>query len=176
VREASDVTSAGYGVRALIDGSWGFFGSDRFDDAAFDVAAARATALAKSGTKIADRVFALQPQEKVVAHFETPMTKDPASVGLSARADMLLAAERAGHVAKSVIAGYAFLTIWTTVKEFYSTTGSAVTQMLRQAGAGCGVSALVMVSPIVIPSTPATARMSPGLAIVSSTRFSPSNE
>ncbi len=56
---------------------------------------------------------------------------------------MLLAAEHAGHVAKSVDQrGFAFMTIWTTAKEFYSTTGSAITQVLRQAGAGCGVSAL----------------------------------
>ena len=142
MRDASDVASAGYGVRALIDGSWGFFGSDRFDDAAFDIAATRATALAKAGTKVPDRIFAVAPQQKIVAHYATPMTKDPASVGLSVRADMLLAAEHAGHVAKSVIAGFAFMTIWTTAKEFYSTTGSAITQILRQAGAGCGVSAL----------------------------------
>ena len=34
------------------------------------------------------------------------------------------------------------MTIYTTAKEFYSTNGSAITQLLRQAGAGCGVSAL----------------------------------
>jgi TldD protein len=34
------------------------------------------------------------------------------------------------------------MTIYTTAKELYSTTGSAITQLLRQAGAGCGVSAL----------------------------------
>jgi TldD protein len=142
VRNASDVSSAGYGVRALIGGSWGFFGSDQFDDASFDAAAARATALAKSGTKVTGLIPAVTPTEKVVAHYETPMTKNPASVGLSARANMLLGAERAGHVAKNVISAYAYMTIYTTTKEFYSTTGSAITQVLRQAGAGCGVSAI----------------------------------
>lgn len=142
VRNASDVSSAGYGVRALVDGSWGFFGSDRFDAAAFDAAAARATALAVSGTKVTDRIRAVQPAEKIVAHYQTPMTRDPATVSLSERANMLLAAERAGHVAKSVISAYALMTIYTTTKEFYSTTGSAITQVLRQAGAGCGVSAM----------------------------------
>jgi len=142
VRNASEGSSAGYGVRALVDGSWGFFGSDRFDDAAFDTAAARATANAKSGTKVGDRIPAVQPTAKIVAHYETPMTRDPASVGLGERARFLLAAESAGHVAKNVISGYAFMTIYTTTKEFHSTTGSAITQVLRQAGAGCGVSAI----------------------------------
>ena len=142
VRNASDVSSAGYGVRALVDGSWGFFGSDRFEDASYDAAAARATAAAKSGTKVTDRIPAVAPVEKIVAHYETPMTKDPASVGLSARANMLLAVEHAGHVAKNVVSAYALMTIYTTAKEFYSTNGSAITQLLRQAGAGCGVSAM----------------------------------
>jgi hypothetical protein len=43
-------------------------------------------------------------------------------------------------------------------------------------GSGLGVSALVTVSPMVMPSTPAMARMSPGRPMVSSTRFRPSNE
>jgi TldD protein len=142
VRTAADTSSAGYGVRALVDGSWGFSGSDQFGDAAFDTTAARATALAKSGAMVTDRIRAVQPVEKIVAHYETPMTVDPASIGLSARANLLLAAEKSGHVAKSVVSAYAFMTIYTTGKEFYSTTGSAITQLLRQAGAGCGVSAI----------------------------------
>ena len=43
-------------------------------------------------------------------------------------------------------------------------------------GSGMGVSALVTVSPMVMPSTPAIAMMSPGWPMVSSTRFRPSNE
>ena len=43
-------------------------------------------------------------------------------------------------------------------------------------GSGAGVSALVTVSPMVMPSTPAMARMLPGTPMVSSTRLSPSNE
>ena len=40
----------------------------------------------------------------------------------------LLAVEKSMHVAKNVIAAYSFLNVWTTAKEFYSTTGSAITQ------------------------------------------------
>jgi TldD protein len=141
VRTASDYGSIGYAVRALVDGSWGFCGSDQFGDASFDASAARATALAKSGARVTDRIRAVQPSEKIVAHFETPMTKDPASVSLGDRANMLLAVEKTGHVAANVVSAFAFMTIYTTQKEFYSTTGSAITQVLRQAGAGSGVSA-----------------------------------
>ena len=105
VRNASDVSSAGYGVRALVDGSWGFFGSDRFDDAAFDAAAARAAALAKSGTKVSrSHPRGRSRSEKIVAHYETPMTKDPAQRWACRRAPNCCSRPSArGHVAKNVI-------------------------------------------------------------------------
>ena len=43
-------------------------------------------------------------------------------------------------------------------------------------GSGAGFSASVIVSPIVMPSTPATAMMSPKVVSVVSVRFSPENE
>ena len=43
-------------------------------------------------------------------------------------------------------------------------------------GSGEGFSASVMVSPMVMPSTPATAMMSPSVVSVMSTRFRPENE
>jgi TldD protein len=142
VRSAADTSSVGYAVRALVGGSWGFFGSDQFGDAGFDAAAARATATAKAGARVPGLIPAVQPVEKVLAQYETPMTRDPQSASLSERANLLLAAEKSGHVAKNVVSAYAFMTIFTTSKEFYSTTGSVITQVLRQAGAGCGVSAM----------------------------------
>ncbi len=142
VRNASDTSSVGYAVRALVGGSWGFAGSDQFGDANFDAAAARATAAAKAGARVPGLIPAVQPTDTIVAHYETPMKKDPASVSLSDRAKLLLTAEKSGHVAKNVVSAYSFMTIWTTSKEFYTTTGSAITQVLRQAGAGCGVSAI----------------------------------
>ena len=142
VRDASDVRSLGYGVRALVGGSWGFYGSDELTDADFDRVARAATEIARSGTRVPDRPFAHAPSEKIVAHWETPFTRDPAAVSLDRRAAHLIAVEGSMHVAKSVIAAYALINIWTTEKEFYSTTGSAISQTLRQAGAACGATAI----------------------------------
>jgi TldD protein len=142
IPNVTDASSLGYAVRALVDGSWGFYGSDRFDDASLDRAAAAAVVTAASGTKVADRIAAVTPTEKIVAEYATPVEIDPSSVSLSARADELLAAEKAGHVAKNVVSAFAFLSIWTTEKEFYSTTGSAIAQRIVQAGAGCGATAI----------------------------------
>jgi TldD protein len=142
VREASDTRSLGYGVRALVDGSWGFYGSDQFGDADFDRVAAAATAIARAGTAVPDRRRAVMPTGAIVAHWETPTQIDPNTVSLGDRAATLLAIEKSMHVAKNVVAAYALMQFFTTTKEFYSTTGSAIVQTIRQAGAQCGATAI----------------------------------
>ena len=142
VVNASDDRSLGYAVRALVAGSWGFYGSDRMADADLDRSAVAATAIARSGSKIADRIPAVTPTNKTIATWQTPFTKDPESVSLGERAAHLLGVEKSMHVAPNVAVGYAYMNLWTTSKEFYSTTGSAIRQTLRQAGAGCGASAI----------------------------------
>ncbi len=142
VVNASDDRSLGYAVRALVAGSWGFYGSDRMADADLDRSAVAATAIARSGSKIADRIPAVTPTNKTIATWQTPFTKDPESVSLGERAAHLLGVEKSMHVAPNVAVGYAYMNLWTTSKEFYSTTGSSIQQTLRQAGAGCGASAI----------------------------------
>jgi predicted Zn-dependent protease len=46
VASMSDERSDGFGVRALVDGAWGFAASARFDRASLDDAASRAVAMA----------------------------------------------------------------------------------------------------------------------------------
>jgi len=142
VRDASDTRSLGYGVRALVDGSWGFYGSDRLSDADFDRAAASATAIARSGAEVAGRVRAVTPAGSIVARWETPYRIDPETVSLGRRAAYLLDVEKSLHVAKNVVAAFALMQFSTTRKEFYSTTGSAIEQTIRQAGGYCGATAV----------------------------------
>jgi TldD protein len=142
VLNAEDDRSIGYAVRALVGGSWGFYGSDRFGDADLDRAATTATIIARSGTRVTNRIAAVTPTAKTIASWQTPFAKDPASVSLGDRAAHLLSVEKSMHVAKNVVAAYAFMNLWTTSKEFYSTTGSVIEQTLRQAGAGCGATAV----------------------------------
>jgi TldD protein len=142
VRGVDSSRTVGYGVRALVDGSWGFAGSDRLDDAGLDAAAARAVAIARAAAEITGRIQAVTPTEKYVDSWATPVTKDPRDVSLSAKVDTLLAAEKALHVAKNVVVGYAFAFGEDTTKEFYSTIGSAIDQRIVQTGAGLGCTAV----------------------------------
>jgi TldD protein len=142
VRDVSDRSSVGYSVRSLVDGSWGFAGSDRFNKTGLDEAATRSVVIAKSSTRVAGRIKGVMPTGKSVISWSTPIRIDPDTVSLSKRADHLIAAEKNLHVAKNVVSGYAFMTFWITDKEFYSTNGSAIAQRLYQSGCGVGATAI----------------------------------
>ncbi|MBV8074303.1 MAG: TldD/PmbA family protein [Candidatus Eremiobacteraeota bacterium] len=136
VRTVENIASLGIGIRAFVDGSWGFAGTDALDDAGIDRAADIAVALARAGTRVPERIRAVEPTERYVDTYETPMKIDPATVGLSQRVALLLAAEKALHVDPAIVSGTAFIFGWDDHKEFYSTKGSAIGQRLVRCGSG----------------------------------------
>jgi len=129
-----DNTSCGYGVRALVDGSWGFSSADDLTSAGIDAAAARAVEVAKAGAAIGTRRLGEPPTDRHVGSYRTEVELDPDDVSLEQRVDLLLAAEYALHVDPAVRTGRAQLDLWRTKKEFYSTIGSRIAQDIRQAG------------------------------------------
>lgn len=136
VATLSDSTSRGYGVRALVDGSWGFAASSSLTPEGVDAAAARAVEIARAGAAIAARRFGAAPQKAYVDRFATALVKDPNDVPLGTRVALLLEAERMLHVAPSVSVGRAWMDLWSTDKIFYSTIGSRIEQSIRQTGSG----------------------------------------
>lgn len=132
----ADDRSAGFGVRALYDGAWGFAASDDMSDAGLDAAAARAVEIAKAGAAVARVRFGEAPTEVYEDSFVTPVEKDLASVQLDTRVALLLDAEKALHATPKVRAGRAWIELWRTDKEFHSTIGSRIAQSIVQSGSG----------------------------------------
>jgi TldD protein len=142
VATLTDETSVGYGVRALVDGSWGFAAGSDLSNAGVDAVAAQAVAIARAGAAIATRRWGEAPTEVYIDRYATPIERDPAGVPLGERVALLLEAERALHAAPQVRVGRAWIDLWRTEKEFYSTTGSKIAQSIRQTGSA--ISALAV--------------------------------
>jgi TldD protein len=138
----TDQTSIGYGIRALVDGAWGFAAGADLSNAGVDAVAAQAVAIGRAGASVATRRTGQAPTEAYVDSFATPVLRDPADVPLGERVALLLDAERALRSAPQVSVGRAWIDLWRTEKEFYSTTGSQIAQSLRQTGSG--ISALAV--------------------------------
>jgi TldD protein len=142
VASFEDEHSVGFGVRALVDGAWGFAASARFDDASVDEVAARAVALARASARASVRRLASAPMDCYVDRFQTPCLHDPASVPIGERVALLLEAERGLHSHASIAVGRAWLDLWRTEKEFFSTAGSQIAQTLFQSGSGLAALAI----------------------------------
>lgn len=132
----SDTRSDGYGIRAFVDGAWGFAASPDRSDRALDETAARAVAIARAGASVATKRFAIEPADRHVATYATPVDRDPDTISIGERVAFLLDAERAVHSAPSISVGRAWIDLWRADKAFFSTTGSAITQTIRQTGSG----------------------------------------
>jgi TldD protein len=136
VATLADGSSTGFGVRALIDGAWGFAASADVSEAGVDATAARAVAIARASAAIARRRIGTPPARAYVDTFVTPMTRDPAGVALGQRVALLLEAERLLHGPAEIAVGRAWLDLWRAEKFFYSTVGSRIEQHVRQTGSG----------------------------------------
>jgi TldD protein len=142
VASLEDDDSSGFGIRAFVDGAWGFAAGADLSDAGVDATAARAVEIARAGASVAMRRLSEAPGETYVDRFITPLERDPEEIGLHDRVALLLDAESALHASPKVSVGRAWIDLWRTEKEFYSTTGSRIAQSLRQTG--CGITALAV--------------------------------
>src|SRR5579872_4605542 len=136
VATLADATSSGYGVRALVDGAWGYAASRDMSDRGVDAAAAQAVAIARASASIARRRVGSPPQRAYVDTFTTPFRRDPADISLGERVALLLEAERLLHTGAAIAVGRAWLDLWRADKYFFSTIGSRIAQQIRQTGSG----------------------------------------
>ncbi len=136
VASLADSQSIGYGIRALVDGAWGFAASEDLTASGIDATAARAVTIARASASIARRRVGEAPPLAYADRFETPMLRDPRTVPLGDRVALLLEAEKALHSTKSIAVGRAWLDLWNTQKYFFSSIGSAIEQRIVQTGSG----------------------------------------
>ena len=134
VSALSDAESAGFSVRALVNGAWGFASSSEASAAELDRVAALAVAIARASAKVKGHPITLVPADHHVDSYRTPFEIDPATVPLGERVALMLAAEKEVRATKGVTVGRAWMDIWRTKKHFANTEGSKIDQELLQCG------------------------------------------
>jgi TldD protein len=138
----ADERSDGYGIRALVDGAWGFAASSGFADAELDATAARAVAAARAAAAVASQRIGEVPAERYVDTYATSVERETQSVPLGERVALLLDAEKLLHAAPSISVGRAWIDLWRTEKFFFSSTGSQIAQTIVQSGSGMAALAI----------------------------------
>lgn len=132
----SDDSSEGVGVRVLVDGAWGFAGSARLDKAEVEEIVDRAIRIARASARVRWAPVNLGSPVTSRGRYRTPVERDPFTVPLSEKVDLLMRADQAMASVKGVTVREGSMEFIRQTKLFASTEGAFVEQELFEAGAG----------------------------------------
>ncbi|MBJ7609904.1 MAG: TldD/PmbA family protein [Candidatus Dormibacteraeota bacterium] len=140
VNNVSELEDAGTGIRVLVDGAWGFCGTQRDDPAGLEEAARLAVRIARASARTPVARVRLAQAPAVTATYVTPVSIDPFSVTLDRKIDLLLAADAAMDVA-GITTRVGSLGAVRHHQIFASTEGSCIEQTIIETGGGLDATA-----------------------------------
>src|SRR5438876_2707615 len=142
VEGISSSTSSGFNVRVIVDGAWGFASSANIDDAEAERVAKQAVQIARASALVAGEPVILSPLAPQHGFYRTPMQKNPFSIPLSQKVQLLLDADAAMRSVQGVALTNSNMEYSREHKLFVSSEGSKVEQELYDVGAAIDASAV----------------------------------
>jgi TldD protein len=133
VDRLDDTESEGIGVRALVDGAWGFACDRRLSAEGAQAAATKACAFAKAAPGGHSR--ALATVEPARGEYRTPVERDPFAISLADKVAHCLRAEE-GMAHDDVMVTAAFVRAQRETRVFVSSEGAATEQEVVECGGG----------------------------------------
>lgn len=138
----SDDRSQGFGVRALVNGSWGFASSSRLEPSEIDRVARLAVDIARASNLATRQPINLGAPIKSIGVYLTPAIRDPFAVSLDEKLAVLMAADEAMRRAPGIAIAESSVDCLRIEKTFASTEGSYVEQTLVETGGGIEATAV----------------------------------
>jgi TldD protein len=132
VPAVSDTESFGFGVRVLADGAWGFSASHRVTRDEIARAAKEAVEIARANAPLRREPVKLAPVKSHTGVYKTPIAKDPFTVPLAEKLDLLRAANEEVKKVKGVFSASASIAQRAEHRFFASTEGSILEQHVYQ--------------------------------------------
>ncbi len=142
VEGISSGTSSGFNVRVIVEGAWGFASSDNMDDAEAERVARQAIQIARASALVAGEPVILSPLAPQHGFYRTPMQKDPFTIPLNQKVQLLLDADTAMRSVQGVALTNSNMQYAREHKLFVSSEGSEVEQDLYDVGAAIDASAV----------------------------------
>ncbi|MEO8576470.1 MAG: TldD/PmbA family protein [Gemmatimonadales bacterium] len=134
VTGVNDTESYGIGVRALVQGSWGFASTSTMTKDGITKAAKEAVLLAKAARTAQRRPVVLAPVAAVKGTWRTPITRDPIDVPIEEKVALLLAANEAALKVPKVRFVNSGFQLLREEKTLATTDGTLVTQTYVRVG------------------------------------------
>jgi len=126
----------GVGVRVLVDGAWGFASVDRLDTASVDETSALAVRIARSSARLRRDPVRLAPVQPAQGEYRTPVQRDPFTVSLEDKLDVLMRSDSAMSEVQGITVREASLEFVKEERYFASSEGAAIAQTIIESGGG----------------------------------------
>ena len=134
VTNVSDTESYGLGVRALVNGSWGFAATSDMSRAGVEKTAREAARIARAAQTAQRRPVVLSPVKAVTGNWRMPIQIDPLEVPIEEKVSMLLAANEAALKVPRIRFVNSGLQLLREEKTLATTDGTLVTQTYVRVG------------------------------------------
>lgn len=128
IRNISDTESFGFGVRVLVEGTWGFAASHRVTKEEIEKVTARAVAIARANRVGQTEPVVLPPVPAYLDHWQSPIEKDPFKIPIEKKVELLFAANEAALKVKGAAFVNSSMLFLNEDKYFASTDGSYIEQ------------------------------------------------
>ena len=120
----------GFGVRVVVDGTWGFASSSRVTKDEIARVAAQAVGIARANRAVNAEPVVLAPVEAYKTEWNTPVKKDPFAMPLEPKVDLLMQINDIALKVPGASFVNAFMQFVNEQKYFASTEGSQIRQSL----------------------------------------------
>ena len=139
---ATSNQSAGFGVRVLLDGAWGFSASAVLEPGEADRIASEAVAIARASALAQPGPVELDDTPAVTDSYRTPYREDPFSISLDEKLRLLMDADAAMARVPGVAIREGTMVAGREVKTFASTAGARIEQEIVESGGGIEATAV----------------------------------
>jgi TldD protein len=136
VGQMADAESLGIGIRALVNGAWGFASSDRMSRQSIDRAAAHAVEIGRASALVKQSDAILAPEDAHKARWSSPCAVDPFSIPADEQLNLLLNVDRELRSVVGVTLAEADLDFRRSRQVFVSTIGADIDQTRTVSGGG----------------------------------------
>jgi len=139
---ATSNQSAGFGIRVLIDGAWGFSASAVLEPAEADRIAREAVDIARASALAQPGPVELDDTPAVTDSYRTPYREDPFTISLDEKLRLLMDADAAMARVPGVAIREGTMVAGREVKTFASTAGARIEQEIVESGGGIEATAV----------------------------------
>ena len=142
ISSLDDQATLGYGVRVLYKGAWGFAASDRLTPAEVEKTTLKAIAIAKASRLLMAAPVRLAPEPAYSDFWQTPFVKDPFSVPVETKLDLLFKIDAVLRKDPKIKSSQAEMRFIREHQWHLTTEGSRIEQVLVTTGAGYSATAV----------------------------------